>query len=444
MASHGVTSDECTPYTSQAGSVDACPSTCVDGSTPIFYRAQGGYDLSGVAQMQNEIMTNGPIEVGFYVYQDFFAYAGGVYHHVSGSLAGGHAVKMIGWGVDDVAGPYWLVANSWGTSWGMSGFFKIKRGTNECNIESWASAGLPDLTPFQVAEKSDSEVIVNDASTVNAINAVPNKSWTAGLNPRVIGMNLKSAKRLLGALKTPANVKKVKDVKRRSINLPDNFDWRSASSCIGPVKNQAQCGSCWAFATTEAFADRSCLHSDDKMVRDFAPEELVDCDVAGEDEGCNGGYIESALTYLAENGAVSETCYPYVAGGGVAGQCRTQCADGSAFQLQYGDASSVQTFSDADSIQAELFNNGPMAVTFAVYQDFFSYRSGVYHHVRGGLAGYHAVELVGYGVDAKSGPYWIIKNSWGASWGEAGYFRIKRGSDECEIEEDGASVVPTY
>jgi len=91
-----------------------------------------------------EVYTNGPVEVAFSVYQDFFAYNGGVYVHKSGSLAGGHAVKLIGWGVD-AGQDYWLIANSWGTSWGLSGYFMILKGVNECGIESDVIAGKAAL-----------------------------------------------------------------------------------------------------------------------------------------------------------------------------------------------------------------------------------------------------------------------------------------------------------
>ena len=91
-------------------------------------------------KMQTELMTNGPIEVAFTVYSDFLTYREGVYSHKSGSALGGHAVKMIGWGVDNGT-PYWLVANSWNEGWGDNGYFKIKRGNNECGIEGQAVAG---------------------------------------------------------------------------------------------------------------------------------------------------------------------------------------------------------------------------------------------------------------------------------------------------------------
>jgi len=83
-----------------------------------------------------EIFTNGPVVAGYTVYQDFYSYKGGVYHHVTGAYAGGHAVKIIGWGTENGV-PYWLVANSWGPDWGpYKGFFKIRRGNNECDFEA--------------------------------------------------------------------------------------------------------------------------------------------------------------------------------------------------------------------------------------------------------------------------------------------------------------------
>jgi len=93
-----------------------------------------------VPDIMQEVYTNGPVEVAFSVYQDFFSYTGGVYTHKSGALAGGHAVKLIGWGVDQ-GQDYWLIANSWGASWGLDGYFMILKGVNECGIESNVIAG---------------------------------------------------------------------------------------------------------------------------------------------------------------------------------------------------------------------------------------------------------------------------------------------------------------
>lgn len=124
-----------------------CDTKCESGySTPYVKDKQYGktaYSISDdVEQIQMELMKNGPLEVAFTVYADFPSYKSGVYQHVSGAALGGHAVKMIGWGVEDGT-PYWLIANSWNTDWGDKGFFKILRGKDECGIESQAVGGLP-------------------------------------------------------------------------------------------------------------------------------------------------------------------------------------------------------------------------------------------------------------------------------------------------------------
>jgi len=90
--------------------------------------------------MMAEISTKGPIEVAFTVYEDFLAYKSGVYSHKTGSALGGHAVKAIGYGVENGA-KYWIIANSWNESWGDNGYIKILRGNNECGIEGQGVAG---------------------------------------------------------------------------------------------------------------------------------------------------------------------------------------------------------------------------------------------------------------------------------------------------------------
>jgi cathepsin B len=100
--------------------------------------------------MQTEIMKNGPIEGSFFVYDDFYTYKSGVYSHKSGDLSGGHSIKILGWGVED-GQDYWLCANSWNTSWGDKGFFKILRGVNECQIEDESTFGYPDINKGRIS-----------------------------------------------------------------------------------------------------------------------------------------------------------------------------------------------------------------------------------------------------------------------------------------------------
>ncbi|KAI0512337.1 hypothetical protein KFK09_012976 [Dendrobium nobile] len=96
-----------------------------------------------VHDIMAEIYENGPVEVAFTVYEDFAHYKSGVYRHITGDALGGHAVKLIGWGTSEQGEDYWLLANQWNRDWGDDGYFKILRGTNECEIEEDVVAGLP-------------------------------------------------------------------------------------------------------------------------------------------------------------------------------------------------------------------------------------------------------------------------------------------------------------
>lgn len=94
--------------------------------------------------IQQEIFSNGPVEADFQVYADFVSYKSGVYQHLTGEFLGGHAIRVLGWGVEDSI-PYWLVANSWNPDWGDNGLFKILRGSDECGIEDDINAGMPNV-----------------------------------------------------------------------------------------------------------------------------------------------------------------------------------------------------------------------------------------------------------------------------------------------------------
>eukprot|EP00343_Euplotes_focardii_P008566 CAMPEP_0205820600 /NCGR_PEP_ID=MMETSP0206-20130828/3244_1 /ASSEMBLY_ACC=CAM_ASM_000279 /TAXON_ID=36767 /ORGANISM="Euplotes focardii, Strain TN1" /LENGTH=293 /DNA_ID=CAMNT_0053115451 /DNA_START=1 /DNA_END=882 /DNA_ORIENTATION=- len=140
MHKTGVMTEECYPYVSGETKVDGdCLSVCNDGSTPEFHFSEKTKTSIFVKNTQKAIQAAGPVEAGFTVYEDFMSYSEGVYHHTSGSMLGGHAVKILGWGNEDGL-DYWLVANSWGTEWGLGGYFKIKRGN--CGINNQITFGM--------------------------------------------------------------------------------------------------------------------------------------------------------------------------------------------------------------------------------------------------------------------------------------------------------------
>jgi len=114
-----------------------------------LHHASKVYGLpNNVNALEAEIQAHGPIEAAFTVYADFVHYKSGVYIHQSGGVLGGHAVKIIGWGVENGT-DYWLVSNSWTTTWGDEGYFKILRGKDECGIEDGCVAGVPDVSTLK-------------------------------------------------------------------------------------------------------------------------------------------------------------------------------------------------------------------------------------------------------------------------------------------------------
>lgn len=102
------------------------------------------YSLQGVEEIMTDIYKHGPVQADFNLMNDFASYRSGIYQSHTVTKVAGHAIKVIGWG-EEGGMPYWLAANSWNTDWGDKGFFKIKRGNNECDIESAVHAGHPLL-----------------------------------------------------------------------------------------------------------------------------------------------------------------------------------------------------------------------------------------------------------------------------------------------------------
>jgi cathepsin B len=147
-----------------------CPTTCdaaADEEHKNFAEDKYSFDgkvisASGEAAIQHMIMAGGPVETAFTVYSDFENYAGGVYQHTTGEQAGGHAVKMVGWGVDNGV-KYWKVANSWNPYWGENGYFRILRGVNHCGIEDEVVGTSPDsrwhqgVTPSKACDDQETE-----------------------------------------------------------------------------------------------------------------------------------------------------------------------------------------------------------------------------------------------------------------------------------------------
>jgi len=193
------------------------------------------------------------------------------------------------------------------------------------------------------------------------------------------------------------------------------------------VKNQGQCGSCWAFSATAAFESRYVLaHGTKHTDKLYSEQELVDCEP--QSDGCNGGLMDYAFEYLKANAFCTEDQYPYKARDMT---CQvSKCAGGPNDQA-YTDIPE----GDEDALVAEL-QNGPVAVAVDANSWSF-YFGGIMKHCGKSLD--HGVTLVG--VNSDKG-YLKIRNSWGGSWGEKGHIRLKLGSNTCGVAN--AASVPTF
>jgi len=202
--------------------------------------------------------------------------------------------------------------------------------------------------------------------------------------------------------------------------FPDSLNWKELkANCIHEIKNQGNCGSCWAFSATGVVSDRCCLHQADHGW--LAPQELVSCD--HKNSGCNGGWEFNALDYVAANGLVPDACFPYKA---TNVPCPSKCADGSDWKKAHVCKCKAKVFCQGPDAMKACLQTGPVTAGMYVYQDFISYKSGIYHwNKTGNRLGGHAIRCYGYSETPEA--HWICANSWGTVWGEQGSFRIGKG-----------------
>jgi hypothetical protein len=241
------------------------------------------------------------------------------------------------------------------------------------------------------------------------------------------GWTVEEGKVLLGAVE-PENQDLLPIFPSEGPN-PSSLTWAGAN-CIHEVRNQGNCGSCWAFGVSGMISDLCCLHGTEKGW--LAPQELVSCDKGS--YGCGGGWPFIALQYVASaKGLVQEACFPYKAQNI---PCPTQCVDGKNWvQSHVCNCQNAERCLGVDNMKACL-QKGPITVTFGVCSSFFNYKSGVYHCDCGkNYAGLHAVTAVGFGDSPEC--YWHVRNSWGSAWGEQGYFMM--GCKECGMDGEYAN-----
>jgi len=241
-------------------------------------------------------------------------------------------------------------------------------------------------------------------------------------------------------MKTPvSNPQEGRDVLRPTIasnDLPTTYDWRDRK-VVSPVKDQGQCGSCWAFSVVENLESVWMLTKN--MTADtmpaLAPQQLVDC--SDLDLGCNGGNPPFAYQYVLDYGLETNADYPYTASGG---SCDYNKADTYATMKTWKWATS---YGDETTLQQNLVSWAPLSICVDA-SNWQDYSSGV-------LSGSdccwacmldHCVQLVGYNAGASAAtPYWIVRNSWGTDWGVNGYIWVEMGKNSCGLTDEATSTI---
>jgi cathepsin B len=222
-------------------------------------------------------------------------------------------------------------------------------------------------------------------------------------------------------------------------SIPREYDTRKLQNpnCAVAIRNQGKCGSCWAFCMTTSLSERFCQLSKGRDRPMISPQYVVNCDKSN--SGCNGGRMISAFNFVAKNGAPEDSCIEYYSGNTTKeGKCPKTCDDGSKMNLWYAIKGYSIRSRDVAAMQKDIIQYGPITVGYYVYDDFKPFfeknPTGIYTRKSGtSLLGGHGVALIGWGEENGT-PYWIAHNSWGATWGDKGYFKIKRGVNECGIE----------
>jgi len=210
-----------------------------------------------------------------------------------------------------------------------------------------------------------------------------------------------------------------------NVQLPATWDW-NAQGAVTPIKNQQQCGSCWAFSTTGSV--EGCHFLSQKSLASLSEQNIMDCSWSYGNQGCNGGLMTQAMQYIIANkGVDTESSYPYTAQDGT---CTFNAANVGSTESTFTNVAT----GDENALQQTVYT-GPTSVAIdASHSSFQFYSSGVYYEPDCSSSQLdHGVLAIGWGTSSGS-DYWLVKNSWGTSWGQSGFIWMSRNkSNNCGI-----------
>jgi len=305
------------------------------------------------------------------------------------------------------------------------------------------------------------------AEFVETVNNNADSTWQAKIHDDFKQYTLKDMMRMIGwrqyhkPSSLPRSIPSARSHQRQPLSyteLPDNFDWRHKDdkNYVTAVRNQNSCGSCYSIAAAAVAESRLLIKDSTLDVNSFqlSPQSVVSCSTYN--QGCDGGYPFLVGKHARDFGLVSEQCMPYT---GTDSQCSAECGATSRYFVDdYGYVGGYYGGCSEQAMLEEIHTNGPIVVAFNAPGSLFYYNGGIFRCSGADVAESenqlpgskdvhkwektnHAVVAVGWGSEGGH-KYWIIKNSWGANWGENGYFRITRGVDDCAIESMGVHINP--
>jgi len=247
----------------------------------------------------------------------------------------------------------------------------------------------------------------------------------------------------IGPGKTPRSHGRSAHYMAEIAKLPKEFSWIKYDS---PVRNQGECGSCYSLAAMSVYEVRLRIKSQMKDKTIMSGQDVLSC--SRTNQGCEGGYPFLVGKHATEHGLVPEACVPYKASDiscDTLQYTSSKCANRRYFATNYRYVGGYYGSCNELLMMKEIMRHGPVIVAFQAPSSLFYYTGGIFtgpppkhegvteHGVRYWEQTNHAVVAIGWGQE-NGHKYWIIKNTWGPKWGEKGYFRIQRGTDECGIE----------
>ncbi|XP_056633311.1 uncharacterized protein LOC130442924 [Diorhabda sublineata] len=443
---NGIMSEASYPYEGVSGS-------CRNSSNKVISQISGYVRVRHESELEQVVAGVGPVSVGLSVNDEWQLYGGGIFDSRDCGRDYKHGALLVGY--DPEA---WIIKNSWGTSWGEEGYIRLVRGRNQCGIiiqavfprlkikmqlffllatfiaATFALSDYQQWAEFKgnfsrqyglKEEKVRFQIFINNLRKIEEHNAKYDKgevSYYMRVNKFADWTKEEFSEILKAQISSKPDIEDT-DVFEVDSNFvrPESIDWRQVGA-VSAVKDQGICGSCWAFSVTGTLEGQLAIQR--KSYIALSVQELVDCDTS--DMGCDGGDMRPALDFVKNNGLMSEADYPYV---GYSGSCKT-----SSNKVISKITGYVPVRPTEEALADAVASVGPISVGLNADFDWQFYGGGIFDHFSCDDDLNHGVLAVGYTPEA-----WIIKNSWGTSWGEEGYIRLVRGKNQC-----GVSLYCTY